>query len=98
MSIQRKSLKVVPPDQSGSPGILPAIDQIVSIFAGTKGFLDDVEVKHVAVFEKAMLEYMHASGQAVWDELAQKKAFDDEMTQKLTDALNAFKQGWKAPE
>ena len=77
---------------------MDVIDQIVSIFAGTRGFLDNVEVKDVAAFEKALLEYMRASGQSVWDELSQKKALDDDLTKKLTDAINAFKEGWKPPQ
>src|SRR5690606_15173933 len=31
------------------------VDQVISIFAGTKGYLDDVPVKQVPAFEKAML-------------------------------------------
>ncbi|MCB9845902.1 MAG: F0F1 ATP synthase subunit alpha [Phycisphaeraceae bacterium] len=72
------------------------VDQIISIYAGTKGFLDNVDVKHVAKFEADMLEYFQASGKGVWDELDQKRALDDALESKLKDALNAFKSGWKA--
>jgi hypothetical protein len=33
------------------------VDQVISMFAGTKGYLDDVPAKQVATFEVAMLNY-----------------------------------------
>ena len=74
-------------------------DQVISIFAGTRGFLDDVDLPNVAAFELAMIEYMHTSGKAVWDEMDQMRSFDKggELEGQLKDALNAFKSGWKAP-
>ncbi len=73
-------------------------DQVISIFAGTRGLLDSVDRADVAAFETAMIEYMHISGKAVWDELDQMRSFDKggELEGKLKDALNAFKSGWKA--
>ncbi len=73
-------------------------DQVISIFAGTRGLLDSVERADVAAFEDAMIEYMHTSGKGVWDELDQMRSFDKggELEGKLKDALNAFKSGWKA--
>jgi F-type H+/Na+-transporting ATPase subunit alpha len=72
------------------------VDQIISIYAGTKGFLDDVAIKNVAAFEKAMIEYFRTGGKPVWDELNAKKALDAEIEKKLVAALNNFKGGWKA--
>ncbi|MFM9997241.1 MAG: F0F1 ATP synthase subunit alpha [Phycisphaerales bacterium] len=71
------------------------VDQIISIYAGTKGFLDDVPVNQVAAFEKAMLNYFTTVGKPLWNELADKKALDAGIEKKLVDALTAFKSGWK---
>lgn len=71
-------------------------DQVISIYAGAKGFLDDVKISDVPAFEKAMLEYFTTLGKGVWDEIAQKHAIDDDCAKKLNDALNSFKSGWKA--
>jgi len=70
-------------------------DQVISIYAGTKGFLDDVDLKKVPAFEKAMLEYFQTTARDTRAELEQKKALDDELTAKLEKALKAFKSGWK---
>ncbi len=70
------------------------VDQTISIFAGTKGFLDDVEITKVSAFEKAMHEYFQTSGKAIWDQLNNDLAINDELGTKLVDALNNFKAGW----
>ncbi|MCC6322012.1 MAG: F0F1 ATP synthase subunit alpha [Phycisphaerales bacterium] len=70
------------------------IDQVISIFAASKGFMDDIDVKHVPQFETGLHEYFTTAGKAVRDQLAEKrdiKALD----KALTDACAAFKRGWK---
>ena len=74
---------------------MDVVDQVVSIFAGTKGYLDDVKKSEVPRFERELIEYMHGGGKAVRDELAAKKAFNDELTDKLTAAIRGFKANWK---
>ncbi|MCC6659669.1 MAG: F0F1 ATP synthase subunit alpha [Phycisphaerales bacterium] len=70
-------------------------DQVISIYAGSKGFLDDVPVNQVAAFEKAMLNYFTTAGRPAWNALNEKKALDADTEKKLTDALTAFKAQWK---
>ena len=73
----------------------PVVDQVISIFAGSKGFMDDIDGKDVLAFEKAMLNYFSSTGKAVRDELAAKKALDGELEKKLVEGMNAFKGSWK---
>ncbi len=73
----------------------PVIDQVISIFAGAKGFLDDVAVEKVSQFEKEMLAYFNAGGKAVKDELTKLRDIDKAMEEKLGGAIKAFKGGWK---
>jgi len=70
------------------------VDQTISIYAGTKGYLDDVDINQVAEFEKAMHEYFQTSGKAVWDQLSNDLAINDDLAAKLEDALKNFKSGW----
>ncbi len=70
-------------------------DQVISIYAGTKGLLDDVPVNQVAAFEKAMLNYFTTVGKPVWNELEAKKELTGDLEKKLVDAINAFKSNWK---
>ncbi|MEZ6241447.1 MAG: F0F1 ATP synthase subunit alpha [Phycisphaerales bacterium] len=76
----------------------PVTDQIISIFAGTKGFLDDVPLPQVASFEKGMLDYFKTSLKAVYDELADKKALDDSLAEKISDGITHYKADWKGKQ
>ncbi|HEY5648428.1 MAG TPA: F0F1 ATP synthase subunit alpha [Nitrospiria bacterium] len=69
--------------------------QVLSIFAGVKGYVDDLPVDQVRRFEDEMIKYFEKEGKAVRDELAQKKALDDEMAGKISAALDAFKEIFK---
>ncbi|MEM8757906.1 MAG: F0F1 ATP synthase subunit alpha [Planctomycetota bacterium] len=71
------------------------VDQVISIYAGTKGYLDKVAIKDVPAFEADLLKWFGASGRAIRDELAEKKALDDELVAKLEKALADFASGWK---
>ncbi len=74
---------------------MDVIDQVISIFAGTKGYLDDVDKDDVARFERDLIEYMQGAGKAVRDELASKRAFNDELTERLNATIRDFKANWK---
>ncbi len=75
---------------------MPVTDQVISIYAGTKGFLDDVPLNKVDDFEKAMLEHMKTSGREVYEKLDQTKALGDDVVTGLEDQLKKFKAGWSA--
>ena len=71
---------------------MDAIDQVISIFAGSKGFLDDVESDQVNAFEIELLKYFNeGDGKPLRDELANLKKIDGELEGKLKDAMKAFK-------
>lgn len=80
------------------PQLVPAhvVDQVISIYAGTKGFLDDVPLAHVREFETKMLEYFKTVGKPVWDELNTKRSLDGDTEKKLADAIKAFKSTFAA--
>ena len=69
---------------------LSVTEQICSIFAGTRGFLDGVPVSDVQKWESEFLEYLNGEGSAVRDALAANPKLDDDMTSKLTDMINTF--------
>ncbi len=73
---------------------LDVITQVISIIAGTSGFLDDVDINRVAEFEEKMHEYLNSSHSNVVKELAEKKALDDDLKTKLTNAIGEFKKSF----
>ena len=68
-------------------------DQVIIIFAGTQGMLDDLPANKVGEFEQALLEYMHdkhpEAGQAIRDA---KKNVPDEVQEQIRAAAAAVKQ------
>jgi len=80
------------------PQLVPfnVVDQVISIYAGTKGFLDDVPLASVREFELKMLEYFKTVGKPVWDELNTKRSLDGDTEKKLADAIKAFKSTFVA--
>ncbi len=75
---------------------LTAAQQVSIVFAGTKGLLDDIDVKQVQAFEHGFHEYMASTGKQILDDIMSKKALDDDITKRLTDAINDYKGGFKA--
>ncbi len=75
---------------------LTAAQQVSIVFAGTRGLLDDIDVKEVQAFERGFHEYMGSTGKQVLDDIMTKKALDDDINKRLTDAINDYKAGFKA--
>lgn len=67
------------------------IDQILSIFAATNGFLDGIPEQDVRRYEKEMLEFISQKYQTVVAEIEKDKQVKDATKKALTDALNEFK-------
>ena len=65
-------------------------EQVVSIFAGNNGFLDEVAVDDVQKFETELLSYMHANHKSLLETIRDKKKLDDGITGKLKDAIGDF--------
>ncbi len=70
------------------------IDQVISIFAGTRGYMDEIEPKDVPNFEKGLLNYFQSSGKPIWNELSEKRDIKA-VEKKLEEAIKAFKSTWK---
>jgi len=67
-------------------------DQILSIFAGTKGYLDELPVGRVLEFEKGLLRHFHDEYPELIDELRREKQIGDELDGKLREVIAGFKE------
>ena len=68
-------------------------DQVASIWAGTNGFLDDLEVSEVLAFESGLLDYLR-SNSSVLDEIASTGELSKENEEKLRSAVETFHDQW----
>ncbi len=75
----------------------PVEEQIVSIWAGTKGKFDDVPVDDVLRFERDFLDYLRRESK-VLDSIRESGLFDDDSAQAVTEALDAFKPTFQTSE
>jgi F-type H+-transporting ATPase subunit alpha len=71
-------------------------DQVILLFAGTQGFLDDVPVEAIGKFEDEFLKFIKGTKDDLRSELAEKKAIDDDLKAKLGQAVEEFKKGFQA--
>ena len=65
--------------------------QIVTIFAGTNGYLDDLEIEECLSFEKALYQFMDDSYPAVGRQLVEKKQIDEALRAEMRKMLDEFK-------
>ncbi|MBC22787.1 MAG: F0F1 ATP synthase subunit alpha [Phycisphaerae bacterium] len=70
-----------------------AIDQCISIFAATKGFLDDVDLDKVHDFESGLLEYFNGPQAALKAKLTESKSFKG-LEDEFKAAVGEFKKNW----
>ncbi len=71
---------------------LPVEKQVLIIFAGTNGYLDDVEVADCQRFERELYEFMDTNYGALMKKLADEKKIDDALRAEITRSLAAFKE------
>src|SRR5450432_58113 len=73
----------------------PVEHEVVSIWAGTTGQLDDVPVADVRRFEREFIEFLHLRNKGILDSIAQTKQLADETAAGLNDAIAAFKKSFE---
>jgi F-type H+-transporting ATPase subunit alpha len=71
-------------------------EQVIVIFAGTTGLIDDVAVNDVQRFQKDLVEYVHARYGTLLAQIAQKKQITDDARAELKRAIGEFKEQFQA--
>jgi F-type H+-transporting ATPase subunit alpha len=77
---------------------LPLERQIIIIFAGTQGFLDDLPIEQCRKFEEELYRYMDNAHREIRDEIRDKKALDDNLRERLNKAITEFKSRFVAEQ
>src|SRR5437773_2854881 len=75
----------------------PMEEQVIAIFAGINGFLDDIPVQDVPRFQDELREYLRTDG-TVYKEIAETGDLSDELTEKLSAEIEKFKQGFNTSD
>ena len=69
--------------------------QIITIFAGTQGLLDDLEVVDLKEFEVGLHKYMETTGADVVQQIIEKKTLDDDLMKRIHEAISEYKTVFK---
>ncbi len=75
---------------------LSAAQQVAILFAGTQGLLDDIEVKDIQAFEKGYYPFLDSAHPDILTDISTKKALDDDLRNRLKDAINEYKKDFMA--
>ncbi len=75
---------------------MPTQEQVVSMYAATRGFMDDVPVASVQAFERDFLDYMRSSKSDILDDIVARKVLDADLEGRLKEAILEFKKGYNA--
>ncbi len=71
-------------------------DQVVALFAGTRGYLDKVPVARVGEFERRLLSELHASAPAIIDGIRTDREIKKDVEAKLVSFLDGFAKSFAA--
>jgi len=74
---------------------MPVEQQVVSIFAGTNGYLDEIPIEHVQRFERELLDMMNIKHKDILNEIAEKKDLSDELQKRLHAIMKEFVSSFK---
>ncbi len=67
-------------------------DQVLSLFAGTRGFCDDLPISRISDFESKLLQHVHDEFPEVREEIVKTGDLSDALQEKLREIIKNFKQ------
>ncbi len=73
----------------------PVEEQVVSIWAGSNGYLDDVPVEDVSRFETDFLDYLRRSHAGILQTIRESLALTEDTVTALKDAIEEFRKGFE---
>ena len=73
----------------------PVENQVVIIFAGTNGYLDEIPLEEISHYEKEFVEMMELKHKDILKEISEKKDISDDINAKLKNILAEFTNNFK---
>jgi F-type H+/Na+-transporting ATPase subunit alpha len=77
--------------KQGQYSTMSVAQMAISLFAANQGFLDDIEVKKIVDFERALQSYMKAEHGALLDKINQSGDYNDDIAGQMKAAIEKFK-------
>jgi len=83
--------------KQGQYSPVPVEKQVMIIFAGTNGYLDDLRVEDVRRFEAELYKFLDDSKPDLLKAIREKRELNDEIKKQVTDTLKEFKERFQRP-
>jgi F-type H+-transporting ATPase subunit alpha len=77
---------------------MPVAEQVVAIYAGNEGYLDDLPLCDVVRFRNELLDSVRAKNADILTAIVTEKKLTDEIKANLNAAISAFKQAFAPTE
>ena len=77
---------------------MPVAEQVIAIFAGNQGYLDDLPLEDVVRFRTELLDSIRAKNNSIIEAINREKTLTDSIKEDLNAAISSFKQGFAATE
>jgi F-type H+-transporting ATPase subunit alpha len=77
---------------------VPVEKQVVSVYAGTQGYLEEISVSDVKRYESELLEFVEVNYPNIYKEIRETKALGDELVETIKKALDEFGGKFKKSE
>jgi len=90
-----KGARLVELLKQGQYSPIPVERQIVSIFLGTRGFMDSIPVSDVKRFEREALEFFEVKHNSIFETLKKEKDISKELDEKISNAAQEFLKVFK---
>ncbi len=94
-NVLARGVRLVELLKQGQYSPVPVEKQVVSIYLGTKGFLDQIPVSDIKEFEKEFLEFIEVNHADIFDSIRKEKVLNDKVVEEIKKAaeemLNVFK-------
>lgn len=74
---------------------LPVEKQVCILFAGTRGFLDEMPLEVLAQYEKELYEFIERKYPEIYQEIKEKREITPELDEKMKKALSEFNEEFK---
>jgi F-type H+-transporting ATPase subunit alpha len=74
------------------------IDQVLVIYAGTRGHLDKVPIGEVQAWERQFLTFIHNQKPEIWEQLESKKDLADDLVRTIDAAIKEFQAQYASGE
>jgi F-type H+-transporting ATPase subunit alpha len=69
---------------------MPAEKEVMSLYSGTRGYLDSIPVEKIGQYEQQMLAFVERNYPEILAEIKEKNIIGDSLDEKMGEALNAF--------